>query len=326
MWKLMSSPKQISPAIATVMIVMSVIGFALVPLFGKAMNNAGFAPLAIAFYRYALAALFLLPAMRLTSEKRVATFWAMGVGFSMALGWIAYFEALKNVPVATMGVIYMTYPLFTLLIATLWLRQVLSLKSIFAGLLIVIAAFIALSPTEVGTDSFQALLFSFLNPLTLGLSVVIIADKLNELSPLEKTCLIASGGALGLLPLLLSLESSMLIPSDLADWMLILGISILTLLLPSFFYVIAIPIVGSARSAIVGGIELPMVFVIGWLAFGEQITLPQLVAGALVISAIWMTSIKSSENALQELEAEEVELITLPTNTNTNIDRIKNEV
>lgn len=324
MWKSMLSPKQISPTQATMMIVVSVIGFALVPLFGKTLSNAGLASSAIAFYRYALAGLLLLPALRLTSEKRVAIFWAMGVGFAMALGWITYFEALKTVPVATMGVIYMTYPLFTLLIATLWLRQVPSLRSILAGLLIVVAAFIALSPTSVGTDSFQALLLSFFNPLTLGLSLIIIADKLTDLSALEKTCLMAGGGALGLLPLILSLESSVLIPSRSADWMLILGISILTLLLPSFFYVIAIPIAGSTRSAIVGGIELPIVFVIGWLAFGEEITLLQSVAGVLVISAIWMTSVKPSEN-LDVSEEVEVEKMMPPTSVKTSVERIKSE-
>ena len=309
MWKSMLSPRQISPTMATLMIVLATMGFGLVPLFGRAMDNAGFAPLAIAFYRYLFATVLLLPVLsrlRWTGEKRSAIFWAVASGLLLAFGWIAYFEALKGVPVATMGVIYMTYPLFTLLIATLWLRQVPSFRSILAGLLIVIAGFIALSPTEVGTDNFQALLLSFLNPLALGLSVVVIAEKLAGLSTLEKTGLTTGAGTVGLLPLLLSLESSALIPGHAADWMLIVGISILTLLLPSFFYVVAVPIAGSARSAIVGSTELPIVFLFGWLAFGEQVTLSQLVAGALVISAIWMTSVEQRENALQEVEIEQI--------------------
>ena len=43
--------------------------------------------------------------------------WALGAGFGMGLGWTAYVRAVEVVPVSTAGVIYMSYPLFAIVLA-----------------------------------------------------------------------------------------------------------------------------------------------------------------------------------------------------------------
>ena len=207
---------------------------------------------------------------------------------------------------ATVGVIYMTYPLFTLFIAALWLRQIPSRRAILAGLLIVVAALIALSPASMGSGSIKPLILSFSTPLALAYVIIILTDKTLQLTPLERLAGVSVGATFGLLPLILSLNSSAVIPSRLPDWGLVFGIAIMTRLLPSTLYMIAVPFIGSARSAIVGSLELPIVFIIGWLAFGEQITLLQTVAALLVITAILITSSKpSKKNPSEEVAVEE---------------------
>lgn len=111
MWNSESlSPKQLNSTVATMMIALSTICFGLVPLFAKAMSNAGLASPTIVFYRYLLTALLLSPALTFAAQKRTATFWAISAGLSGGLGWIAYLEALKSAPVATVGVIYFQLP------------------------------------------------------------------------------------------------------------------------------------------------------------------------------------------------------------------------
>ena len=304
MWKSFFSPKRLSPTVATMMIVLSTIGYGLVPLFAKTLINAGLASSAIAFYRNLLPALLFLPLLTFAPKKRSGTFWSISSGLLIGFGGIAYVEALKSAPVATVGVIYMTYLLFTLLIAALWLRQIPPLKSIFAGLLIVVAAFIALSPASLGTSSLKPLIFSLLAPLSFAYGIIVLTDKAVQLAPLERVAAVAFGATLGLLPLILSLDSSVVIPSRLADWMLILGIAIVTKIFPTILYNIAGPFAGSARTAVIGSLELPVMFVVGWLAFGEPITLLQSLAGFLVIMAIWMTKAKPSKNLSEEVEVE----------------------
>lgn len=305
MWKSILAPKKLSPTVGIIMIAMSTVGYALVPLFAKTLIDAGFASPAIAFYRFLFVGLLLLPVLTFAPEKRAGTFWAMSGGVATGLGWIGYLEALKSTSMATVGVIYMTYPLFTLLIAALWLRQIPQRRTIFAGLLVVVAALIALSPASVGSGSIKPLLFAFSTPLGFAYVIIVLADKTFQLTPLERLVGVSVGATFGLLPLILSLDSSAVIPTRLSDWGLVFGIAIATRLLPSTLYMIAVPFIGSARSAIAGSLELPIVFILGWLTFGEQITLLQSVSGALVITAIWITSSKSSKKNLSE----EVEIL-----------------
>lgn len=82
--------------------------------------------------------------------------------------------------------------------------------------------------------------------------------------------------------------------------MLIVGIGLATALIPQLLYVSAAPFVGSARAAAAGAIDLPTVFVIGWLAFGESIGVPQLLGGALVITAVLITPSRQPPAAVVE--------------------------
>jgi len=59
--------------------------------------------------------------------------------------------------------------------------------------------------------------------------------------------------------------------------------------------------VGTARTAIAGSIELPVMFLVGWAAFGEVLNVAQLVACALVITAIVLTPAKRARSVAATL-------------------------
>lgn len=86
----------------------------------------------------------------------------------------------------------------------------------------------------------------------------------------------------------MSLNQSAVIPPQLADWALILGISVVTALLPNFLFAKAAPVVGPAKTAMAGSMELPTMFVIGWLAYGEPLGAVQITAGILVLLAVFV--------------------------------------
>ncbi len=288
------------------MIALATVGFALLPLFGKVLSNAGLASSAITFYRYLFPTVLLLPALTFAGKKRSASFWAISAGVAVGLGTITYLDALKSMPVATVGVIYYTYPLFTLLIAALWLRQYPQRGVILGVLLTMMAAFIALSPASVGSDSLKSVILSLLTPLTFAYCVIVLSQKVTQLTPLERLVAYSLGSVIGVLPLILSLDSNELIPSHLTGWIQIFGMAMINYLIPQFLYVMAAPFVGSARAAVAGSLGLPTMFVIGWLAFGEQITLLQGIAGFLIVIAILITPAKKSKNLDQSEEAKKM--------------------
>ena len=271
---------------STLLIVLSSIGFGLIPIFAKQLAALGLASPAVAFFRYGVTLVALLPFLTFSPEKRQATGFAIGSGVVMGIGWIGYLEALNVAPVSTVGVIYMSYPLFALLFAWVLIGQRPTFYSVVAGVLIIGAAALAFSPDSLGAEAIRALLFSFAAPATFGFGVAVLAEKLWVLSPLERMSGVSLGGGIGLIPMMANQEWSALIPSSWEGWGWALSMVFCGALLPQLLYVVAAPNVGSGRAAVAGSIELPTMFVIGWLAFGESIGLYQLIAGLMVMLAI----------------------------------------
>lgn len=82
------------------------------PLFGRVLLDAGLSPEAIALYRLGLA----LPLALIVFPRRSAALWPVialaGAGLAGGRGWTAYLGTLDEVPVASAGVFYMSYPAF----------------------------------------------------------------------------------------------------------------------------------------------------------------------------------------------------------------------
>ena len=285
-------PPRFGPLAATVMVALAAVCFGVVPYFAKSLGDAGIAAPAIAFYRFGLTALVLSPFLLLRRDGRSTTFWGMAAGAGMGLGWLGYVEALKTVPVSTLGVIYMTYPIFTVLIAWLWFRERPAGGSILAGLIILAAAVLAMSPGAVGGEATAALLIALSAPLSFGIAINILTNQLVRIPPLSRIACVTLGAALGLLPLVVALDAAALLPGDAGQWWLIGGIAIATALLPQLIYTVNAPRIGAARTAMAGSVELPTMFLVGWLGFGESIGPLQLIAAGMVLAAIVITPVR----------------------------------
>ncbi len=274
---------------ATFAAVLAAIGFGMVPYFSKNLTDAGMAAPAVAFYRYLLVCVAMLPFLTIRRNSWPKTIWGILSGAAMGIGWTGYVKAIETVPVSTVGVLYMTYPLFTMLIAWIWFRQRPGSASIIAGVTVVAAAAIAMTPAAVGTEWKLALLIALTAPVTFGFAINIIARKLIGISPLSRIASLSLGAVLGLLPLIAPLESEQLLPASAAGWWMIIGIAVVTAFIPQLLYVISAPRIGAAKTAIAGSVELPTMFLISWLAFGETIGSLQPIAAAMVLTAIIIT-------------------------------------
>jgi len=298
-------PAALSATLATATIVAASIGFGLVPLFARGLLETGMAPAAIALWRFALTAVLLLPWAWRGRRRGAAALWACGAGLALGVGWIGYANALKVAPVATVGVIYMSYPLFAMLFAWLLSRQRPGVRAVIGGGLILLAASLALSPGTMAPGSYLALLLSLSAPLTFGAAIAILTNRLQRLSPLERVVFASLGSTIGLLPAFLVVPAASLIPADGDQLLLLLGVAVITAAVPQLLYVVAAPAVGTARAAVAGSAELPTMFLIGWLAFGEAITPLHLAAGALVLCAIVLTPPSAPPAALAPVGSED---------------------
>lgn len=124
-----------------------------VPVFARELTDAGLSAVSVSFYRNLLGAVVLVGLIRFDASRRKATLWALAAGVGMGLGWASYVRAVEVVPISTAGVIYMSYPLFAIVIAWLLFRNKPATRASISGLVVLAASVVALGAELSGADS-----------------------------------------------------------------------------------------------------------------------------------------------------------------------------
>ena len=290
-----STSFKLTTGAGTVALMGTAICFGLVPLFARELQAAGVDSSVIALSRYLLSALVLLPFLPLQSGKRRAALLMGGAGMAMGIAWIGYLESLESVPVGTAGVVYMSYPMFTLLFAWLLAKQCAGKRGFASALLILLGAVVAYTSGDFDVGAQWALLLTIPAPLTFGLAIAILCTCTYCLTPTERMACAMLGAAIGLAPLALSngdLSGGALSSPDV--WILLGGMALMTALIPQYVYSFAAPRVGPSRAAAAGSVELPTMMAVGLIAFGEPVGEMDLLAAFLVMVAVGIAPAISS--------------------------------
>ncbi len=281
----------------SILVVLACFCFGTIPYFARSLTDAGMASYAVAFYRYGLSAFVLLPLLlRIKPHLWKTAAWGILCGASIGLGWIGVVAAIKTVPVSSLGVLYMTYPVFTLLIGWVWFRDVPSKRALTGASMVLMAAFIASSPAAIEAHHIPAMLMSLTAPITFGFGINVLVHKLTSLKAIERVATFTVGASISLLPLLLWSGLETTTPQNAAGWWLIAGLALGTALIPQLVYSYFAPKIGAARSAVAGSVELPTMFLVGWILLGEHIGPAQWIACLLMTLAIVLTPARSTRS------------------------------
>ncbi|MEQ9291300.1 MAG: DMT family transporter [Roseibium album] len=277
---------QLSPAVATLTIVVTAICFGLVPVFVREFQGLGTGPATIALYRYGISVVVLLPFLPRERHKWGKALLLAGAGGFVGLSLIGYLEAISMAPLAAAGVVYMSYPAFAALFAWVLLRQALTWRTFAAIALVLGAASLLLDPSALSPQILAALLWAIPAPIAFGFLIVVLSGMSGDLNPLERAVSTLVGAIAGLLPLALYEGGGSILPSSFDELWLIVLMGLVTALVPQIMYTIACQKIGPMRTAAAGSFELPTMFLVGWLVFGETFGLLELVCALLVLSAI----------------------------------------
>ena len=283
--------------VATLSVAAASVAIASATFFTRRLTEIGISPTSVAFYRYAITALVLLRFLRLSGPHRAATFWGLASGATAGLGWAAYASTIESGDLATAGVAYMTFPVFTLIACQVFFSKRASPRAIIASALVVAGAAIALSPNA--SDLSPLLLAA---PATFGFSVAVLTEKLTPLDPFERLSAVAVGAVLVLTPMIVALPADEVMPTEAIGWLLIVGIAVGCALIPMTIYGAVAHIIGAARTAIAGSGELPTMFIIGALFFGETVGPEHLAAGVIIAVAIALTPSARTLHVLPETD------------------------
>jgi drug/metabolite transporter (DMT)-like permease len=294
----LSDPKALNTkqTMAALGVLFASVCFGIVPYFSRNLTDQGLAAHSVAFYRYIITAVILLPAFLSQLKAWRELVWGLCAGAGMGLGWIGYVRAVETIPASTVGVLYMTYPVFTVVIAWAMFADPPSRKALLASGLIFLAAIIAGNPAAVPSQDLPTLILSLAAPLGFGFGICVLVHRLSRIPPLARIASVSLGSVLALSPLVATSTAAEILPADADTWIMLLGIAVVSAFVPQLIYTVSSPIIGASRTAVIGSVELPTMFLVGMFAFGETLTIAQLSACALVITAIVLTRSRATRN------------------------------
>lgn len=266
------------------LIMCAAIAFGATPIFVKRLIEIGTPPELIAFYRYVVTALVLLPFLSLRLSRVRATSLGLVAGVAMGLGWIGYVTSLSKVPVAVAGIYYLSYPLFAILFALALTTHRPGVRGALAVVMIIAAGWVAMTPGLAAVLTPEMVLMGLGAPIAFGFAIAVAIGWLGPLNPLQRLGSVALGATLALAAFVLwqQPDPKIFLPTT-AILMPVLGVGLLTALLPSMIYVIGAPRIGPVRAATAGLLELPAMAMFAWWLFQEEIAERQIAAVVLIM-------------------------------------------
>ncbi len=212
----LSDPKALNTkqTMAALGVLFASVWFGIVPYFSRNLTDQGLAAHSVAFYRYIITAVILLPAFLSQLKAWRELVWGLCAGAGMGLGWIGYVRAVETIPASTVGVLYMTYPVFTVVIAWAMFADPPSRKALLASGLIFLAAVIAGNLAAVPSQDLPTLIHSLAAPLGFGFGICVLVHRLSRIRPLARIASVSLGSVLALSPLVATSTAAEILPAD----------------------------------------------------------------------------------------------------------------
>ncbi len=249
------------------------------------MAAPAFGPVALAEVRVAIAALILLPLLAWRADLRdlrahAVRFIVLGAT-NTALPFSLFAYAALSITAGFAAIMNATAPLFTALVAWLWLRERLTgLQWIGMGIGLLGVAWLSVSRTQVSADSGLAIAAALVATLSYGVSASIVKRHFSGVRPLAIAAGSQTAAALLLLPFAMLFWPARSIP--LADWLAALALGVLCTGIAYILYFRLISRVGPAKTMTVTFLIPVFAMLWGGLFLSETVTATML-AGCVVI-------------------------------------------
>lgn len=269
------------------LVLISAIGFGLMPIFALIVYHEGVNTLTLLFIRFAAAAALLLLYVRLRSAAAVVSRRQLGMLFVLgsllySLQSLLYFTSVAYISASLAVLLLYTYPIFVALITAVIDQNKPSGSNIIAvalsaaGLVLVLgAAPQAASPWGVGCALAAAVIYS---------AYVVMANKLvRQLSPVVASAFVALFAACSLL-LGGLVTGSLNFALSLKVWLIIAAIVAVSTIIAMLSLFRGLELIGPTRTSILSMVEPLITFGFAALFFADRFTLTQLAGGAAVIA------------------------------------------
>ncbi len=269
------------------------VAWGVISLFVRALSAAGLSPLQIAFLRLALSALIFIPFLALRDRGklriRLRDIWMfIGTGIiSLVCFYALYFYATIHSQASVAVVLLYTSPAFVLLLSALIFKEKITrLKLLCLGMTVLGCAMVSGVFGASYRLTGRVLLAGLGSGFFYALYTIFARFALGRYDSMTVTAYTFLLGALGSLPLgrpgdavgILAAKPILLLP--------LLGIAVVSTVLPYFLYTWGLQRMDSGRAAILAAVEPLVGAVLGMAAYGEPRDILKLAGIALILAAI----------------------------------------
>lgn len=274
-----------------ILIVLSVLGYSIFPLWVRALSEVGLSSIEIATWRFVIAVPLVWLAVTLRGRQPLRVPLPRGrlvlAGMLMAIAAVTGVAGLQMLPAAVYVLLFYSYP------------AIVALISVFRGERLARGEWLALGVTLVGialtmpdlgsglngADNLLGVVFALVNALAVALYYIATARLLDRCDDTPRASAFSVTGAL--LPLLAyALVTGLPIPTDPALWLTLIGFALFSSVLPMVTLNAGIQRLGPSRAAILSMFEPVLTLLWSFLFLHDRIEPIQLVGGALILGSL----------------------------------------
>ncbi|MDD7909183.1 hypothetical protein PUV47_04585 [Pseudovibrio exalbescens] len=269
----------------------SAVGYGSIPYFALAGYAGNLTPEIAVVARYGFPALLLGWLLPRALKTGTGGKQFLLTGALMGLGAWSFFKALSLLPVTLAVLLFFSYPLFSLVARKLFDKKHIGKSGAMSAALVLLGIGLVWSGTSATQPlSLQGLAYGFLGPA----SYALVLHKMNQgadyLAPLQVAACLFTGTMLVVLPLLLLSSATQVMPEGLNGWGALLGLMLLTGIIPQMLMAYGAPIAGRVMSASAGGLECVTALILGSLAAARWPSLLEWGAMAAIVAALLLVS------------------------------------
>jgi drug/metabolite transporter (DMT)-like permease len=213
-----------------------------------------------------------------------------------ALGYVgqsfSYLTAIKYASAGLVALLLYLYPIFVAILSTIFLHEKLTRVKIIALVIAFIGTLLTVGP---GGGQITGILLALAAALIYSIYIIVGTNVMKHVSAVQSSTVIFASAAI--VYGLLTLANGAHLPASDAGWQAILGIVVVSTIIPVVTFLAGLERIGPTNAAMLSTLE-PVVTVLlaAWL-FGESLLPIVLLGGGLILVAVVVLTRAELQNA-----------------------------
>jgi drug/metabolite transporter (DMT)-like permease len=266
------------------LVALSAICFAAMPVFARAMYADGGDPSTLLLLRFALAAVLLL----LLASRRVALrphgptlAGLVLLGVLYVCQSMTYFSALTMTAAALLGLLLYVYPVVVAVLASMLFRIPLTPPRVVSLALALTGAALTIGP--LGAGNWLGIGLGLASALIYSGYILIATSVTRRADPVWCSAIITASAAsiFGIV----AVAHGVALPASPVGWLAVAGIALISTVVAILSFMAGLARIGPTDAATLSTIEPAMTALLAVLLLGESLGPVQLLGGALIVSA-----------------------------------------